>query len=94
MRTLVRSGRFKRQYRLMMRRGKDVGKLDAVIGILAFDAPLPPALRDHPLVGNYAGFRDCHIEPDWVLVYKKAVDLDGTKSLYLEATGTHSDLLE
>ena len=76
----------------MEKRGKDSKKLGAVIALLRQDLPLPDKNRDHALSGNWAGFRDCHIEPDWLLIYKKAKNEQGTDTLFLEATGTHSDL--
>ena len=92
MRQIERTGAFKRQYKLMLRRGKDEAKMRAVIALLADDKPLPAACRDHALTGNLAGFRDCHIEPDWLLLYAKKKDDAGVEILALEATGTHSDL--
>jgi mRNA interferase YafQ len=78
----------------MMKRGKDMEKIDAVITLLANDEELPPANCDHPLKGKLAGFRDCHIEPDWVLIYKKVDDeVLELRELFLDRTGTHSDLL-
>ncbi|UOG93486.1 MAG: type II toxin-antitoxin system YafQ family toxin [Candidatus Thiothrix sulfatifontis] len=79
----------------MKKRGKDLQKINAVILMLANDEDLPPALCDHPLSGNFVGFRDCHVEPDWVLIYKKTDDqLLELQELRLEATGTHSDLFK
>lgn len=95
MREIRRSGVFKRHYQLMMKRGKEINKLDEVIKLLANDLALPIALKDHQLSGKFQGFRDCHIEPDWVLIYKKEELKDGQEVLSLlclEATGTHSDL--
>ncbi|MFA9202657.1 MAG: type II toxin-antitoxin system YafQ family toxin [Flavobacteriales bacterium] len=95
MRAIERSGAFKRQYKLMMKRGKNIQKLDRVIVMLAMDEPLPASLRDHGLTGNFAGLRDCHIEPDWLLIYQKKQTVEGDvviSLLCLEATGTHSDL--
>ncbi|MCA9954449.1 MAG: type II toxin-antitoxin system YafQ family toxin [Anaerolineales bacterium] len=93
MREVIQSNRFKREYRLMQRRGKNMDKIKAVIRLLANDEALPPALRDHPLSGNFSGFRDCHIEPDWILVYQKTDDQTlELHELRLEATGTHADL--
>jgi mRNA interferase YafQ len=95
MREIRRSGAFKRHYKLMIKRGKDIDSLDKIIELLAYDLPLPPALKDHSLSGQYKGFRDCHVEPDWVLIYKKEELKDGQEVLSLlclEATGTHSDL--
>ena len=92
MRYIDRSGNFKRQYKLMMKRGKPEKEIQAVIVMLANDISLPPKYRDHPLSGNFAGFRDCHIQPDWLLIYKKEPTEDGIGVLQLEGTGTHSDL--
>ncbi len=92
MRQIERTGTFKRQYKLMLKRGKDEAKIRAVVTLLAGDQPLPAACRDHALTGNLSGFRDCHIEPDWLLLYAKKKDDAGQDILSLEATGTHSDL--
>jgi len=71
----------------MERRGKDMSKLREVIGMLVEEIPLPPRYQDHPLSGDWKHFRDCHVEPDWLLLYK----IDGD-DLYLARTGSHSDL--
>jgi len=95
MRDIKRSSRFKGEYKLMKKRGKDMQKVDSTVLLLANDEELPPASYDHQLGGNWAGFRDCHIEPDWLLIYKKTDD--EALELYelrLEATGTHSDLFK
>jgi mRNA interferase YafQ len=93
MRELKRSSRFKSEYKLMKKRGKDMDKINTIILMLINDEELPPALCDHPLNGNWAGFRDCHIEPDWILIYKKTDNnVLELQELRLEATGTHSDL--
>lgn len=95
MREISRSTRFKRDYKLMKKRGKDMDKINSVILMLANDEELPPALCDHPLSGNWSGFRDCHIKPDWVLIYQKIDNqLLALEELRLEATGTHSDLFK
>ena len=95
MREISRSTRFKRDYKLMKKRGKDMDKINSVILMLANDEELPPALCDHSLSGNWSGFRDCHIEPDWVLIYQKIDNqLLALEELRLEATGTHSDLFK
>lgn len=79
----------------MMRRGKDMDKIKSVIQLLANDEALPPALCDHALSGNFTGFRDCHIESDWILVYRKTDNqVLELYELRLEATGTHSDLFK
>ena len=92
MRHIERSGNFKRQFKLMLKRGKPEKDLLDIVTMLARDIPLPAANRDHQLSGNFAGFRDCHIEPDWILIYKKSKSEDGRGILFLEATGTHADL--
>ena len=87
MRNPVVGSRFKRDVKRMERRGKEMSKLRKVIELLIEGNPLPPELKDHPLSGDWKHFRDCHIEPDWVLLYK----VDGD-DLYLVQTGTHADL--
>jgi len=95
MREIKRSSRFKSDYKLMKKRGKDMDKINSVIVMLANDESLPLSLCDHSLSGNWAGFRDCHVEPDWVLIYKKTDDQAlELHELRLEATGTHSDLFK
>jgi mRNA interferase YafQ len=66
--------------------------IKTVITLLMNDEVLPPKYRDHVLTGNFVGFRDCHIQPDWLLIYQKQDSEDGRGILRLEATGTHSDL--
>ena len=78
---------FKKDVKRMRKRGKDLEKVKAVIDLLVAGEPLPPKNRDHKLGGNWIGRRDCHIEPDWILIYKLTED-----ELLLERTGTHSDL--
>ena len=62
-------------------------KIKAVIRLLVEELPFPHKFRDHPLIGNYKSRRECHIEPNWLLIYKKKMG-----ALILERTGTHSDL--
>jgi len=83
------SGAFKRDVRKAQKRGKDTGKLRTLMALLIDEKPLPERYRDHPLKGAWAGFRDAHIEPDWLLVYR----IEGDE-LQLARTGTHSDLFE
>lgn len=92
MRHIESSGAFRKQLKLMIRRGKDEAEIKTVIVLLVNDEPLPPKYRDHALTGNFTGFRDCHIQPDWLLIYQKQDSEDGRGILRLEATGTHSDL--
>ena len=80
---------FRKSLRKMLKRGKDIDKLEAVVQMLSNDIPLPQKYRDHALVGDLIGFRDCHIENDWVLIYKIQNDI---LLLPLPDTGTHSDL--
>jgi len=70
--------------KLAQRRGKDLSKLRELILLLAEGQPLPPRYKDHPLAGDWKHFRDCHIEPDWLLIYRVEGD-----DLYLVRTGTH-----
>lgn len=92
MRHIESSGNFRKQLKLMLRRGKAEGEIKPIIFMLANDEPLPPKYKDHPLTGSFLGYRDCHIQPDWLLIYKKQDSDDGCGILRLEATGTHSDL--
>lgn len=84
---LLYTSRFKKDVKLMKKRGKDMKKLESIVTLLAFEQEIPAKYRDHALLGNYAEHRECHIEPDWLLIYKLP---DG--ALRLERTGTHSDL--
>ena len=87
--TQRRTKQFTRDIRRIESRGKDLSKLKTVIDILCEGQPLPEQYRDHPLKGKWKGFRDCHIEDDWVLVY----GIENDKLLLvLSRTGTHSDL--
>ena len=88
---VVKTKRFRKSLKKMLRRGKDIGKLEAVVQILASGEPLPPQYHDHALVNDLAGLRDCHIESDWLLVYQIKADV---LCLYLMRTGTHEDLFE
>jgi len=85
---------FKKDYKRMMKQGKDIGKLDYVIEELAVPNPLPDQYRDHYLVGNWSGYKECNIEPNWLLIYDYETLDDGEKQLLLVRTGSHSDLLE
>lgn len=80
---------FKKDYKRIKRRGYDTRLLGKVVGLLAKGQTLPPEYRDHALTGDYSGCRECHIAPDWLLVYE-VVERD--LILYLMRTGTHSDL--
>ena len=83
------TSRYKKSLKKMLKRGKDIKKISAVVRMLANGETLPPQFCDHALVGDLVGFRDCHIENDWVLIYKIQNDV---LILTLADTGTHSDL--
>ena len=89
MRTFSRTTRFKRDVKLADRRGKELEKLKAVLDLLIAGDELPAQFRDHPLRGNFEGSRDCHIEPDWLLIY--TITEKGSHVRF-ERTGTHADL--
>ena len=80
---------FKKDYKLAMRRGLDIRLLENVITDLAMGETLPERNKDHSLSGNWVGHRECHILPDWLLVYRIE---DNVLVLTLSRTGTHSDL--
>lgn len=83
------TGRFKRDLKLAAKRGYDFSPLEAVIDQLCRQEPLPEKNQDHGLSGEYEGCRECHIAPDWLLIYRaNTTEL----ILYLLRTGTHSDL--
>lgn len=81
--------RFRKDAELAKRRGKPTDKMRAAMDTLIAGETLDRKYRDHPLVGEYLGFRECHLEPDWLLVYKIAGD-----EIIFERTGTHADLFE
>lgn len=86
---IVSSSHFRKDLKLAQKRGFDLKKLSSVVDRLASGESLPEKNRDHALTGQYLGFRECHIEPDWLLVYR----IDGEElELFLFRTGTHSDL--
>jgi len=87
MRTIRYLGQFKKDYNRMEKRGNEIKKLRAVIEKLAIEEELGARYKDHPMQGKFAGARDCHINPDWILIYA-IVD----NELRLIRTGTHSDL--
>ena len=83
------SGQFKRDVKQSEKRGKDLGKLKKLLGLLIEGDPLPAIYLDHPLKGDWRGFRDAHIEPDWLLIYKISGEV-----VRFERTGRHTDLFE
>jgi mRNA interferase YafQ len=86
---LVTTTRFAKDRKRARKRGLDLSLLDAVLEALADRRDLPPRHRDHSLTGAYEGFRECHIQPDWLLIYM--VD-EADLILVASRTGTHSDL--
>jgi mRNA interferase YafQ len=83
----VRSGQFRRDVKRAEKRGKDLAKLRELLTLLLAGHELPASYKDHPLKGDWKGYRDTHIEPDWLLIYRIAGD-----ELQLARTGSHSDL--
>jgi len=87
--TIRYSGRFRKDYKTVKKCGYDTRLLEYVLDILSVEQPLPPKYRNHALQGDYIGHRECHITPDWLLIYKVK---DKELILELTRTGTHSDL--
>ncbi len=83
------TSKFKKDIKLAQKQGKDLNKLFAVVESLSNDEELEAKFKDHELSGNYVGFRECHIEPDWLLIYRKTSE---QIILCLLRTGSHSDL--
>ncbi len=83
------TNQFKKDYKLAMKRGLKIELLDEIVALLAMGEPLPERNRDHALTGNWIGHRECHIQPDWLLIYRIE---DDVLVLNLTRTGTHSDL--
>ena len=81
------SARFKKDFKTCVKRGCKMSQLQQVIDALRIPAPLPAKNREHGLNGNYLGYKECHIEPDWLLIYKQTKN-----ELRLDRTGTHADL--
>lgn len=82
---------FKRGYKLAKKRGKDISLLEDVIDLLRQEITLDDKYRDHELKGKFKGFRECHIQPDWLLIYLVKEDV---LTLTLVDTGSHSDILK
>ncbi|MCR5261699.1 MAG: type II toxin-antitoxin system YafQ family toxin [Candidatus Gastranaerophilales bacterium] len=87
--TLIYTNRMKRDVKLIKKRGKDIKKLAEVIDILLKGESLPDKNKDHQLQGEWQGFRECHIEPDWLFIYRIE---EQELILFATATGSHSDL--
>jgi mRNA interferase YafQ len=88
-RAVITSKQYEKDAKRVRSRGKDMARLVAVVRVLRDRQPLDARHRDHALVGDWLGFRECHIQGDWLLVYR----LD-EEAVYLSRTGTHSDLFE
>jgi mRNA interferase YafQ len=86
---VVETTQFRRDIRNVKKRGKSLDKLKFIVTMLLNNEDLPIKNRDHQLTGNWAGHRECHIEPDWLLIYRIYLE---TSTLELVRTGTHSDL--
>jgi len=87
MKTIRRTRQFKRDVKRMQRQGRELENLKRVLEALVNEEPLAAKYRDHVLVGQYKGTRECHIEPDWLLIYELA-----ETEIVLIRTGSHSDL--
>lgn len=91
MRTPITTNRFEKELEKMKKRGLDVDDIKIIMKKLIHDEPLEPKHKNHPLVGNYVGYWECHIHPDWLLMYK----LDNKENtITFFRTGTHSDLFK
>lgn len=86
---LVRKSRFKKDFKKLPSSGRDLDKLASLIRTLQAGKPLPERNRDHALRGNYAGYRECHVGPDWLLIYQTT-----ETELILVRTGSHSELFD
>jgi mRNA interferase YafQ len=89
MKIIQRTSQFKKDVKRLQKRGKDMAMLKDIIFILASNQSLEAKYRDHALIGNYYGTRECHINPDWLLIYRMSDD-----DLVLIRTGSHADLFE
>lgn len=87
--TVAYTAQFKKDYKRAIKRNLDINLLDDVIRALSHGEPLPVEKRDHALAGNWIGYRECHIQPNWLLVYYVE---NATLVLTLTRTGTHSDI--
>lgn len=88
---VVWTSQFKREYKIAKKRGLKMALLNEIIEKLANHEDLPPNNRDHALTGSYRGFRECHIQPDWLLIYRIEDDI---LVLTLSRTGSHTDLFD
>jgi mRNA interferase YafQ len=84
-----RSSQFKRDFKLAIKRGRDISKIEKIMRMLTEEIPLDSKHRDHSLSGDYKAHRECHIEPDWLLIYVVTA-----REIFFVRTGTHSDLFK
>ena len=89
MRGVTQRVKFRKDYARQQKRGKNIEKLDAIVFLLTQGSPLPEGSRPHKLSGEYAGWWECHIENDWLLIYRVT-----QSEVLLYRTGTHADLFE
>ena len=83
------TAKFKKDYKRIKRQGKDISKLESALEVLVRGEAVPEAMRDHSLGGTYRGHRECHIDPDWLLIYRVESD---ALTLTAVRTGSHADL--
>ena len=88
---VVLSNRFRKDLKLAAKRGCDLALLNSIVDRLAQGETLPAKHRDHSLTGDYIGFRECHIQPDWLLIYRTEEE---ALMLFLMRNGTHADLFD
>jgi mRNA interferase YafQ len=86
---LIYSSQFKKDFKKIQSQGKNISYLETIIGTLLTKQSLDPKYRNHKLIGKWKNHRDCHIEPDWLLIYRITDD-----ALYIERTGSHSELFK
>jgi len=89
MKEITRTNQFKKEFKLMIKRGKDQNKLKKILEFIFNDKMMPAKYKDHKLIGEYEGSRELHIESDWLLIYRIVGPV-----IILERTGTHSDLFK
>ncbi|WP_455619163.1 type II toxin-antitoxin system YafQ family toxin [Eisenbergiella sp.] len=87
--TVKPTTQFRKDYKLAMKRGLKISLLEDIVSLLALGEPLPDKNKDHALSGDWVGHRECHIQPDWLLVYRVE---ENVLVLTLVRTGTHADL--
>lgn len=86
---IIATGKFKKDLKTVIKRGYNIKLLDDIVTKLANGEKLPEKNKDHYLSGNYIGKKECHVAPDWLLIYETDKEF---LYLYLTRTGTHSDL--